>query len=148
MTVPPEDYMTGKCIKGSDCLRFRYRANHAGEAQLIRKRQGMGENGILIILNQGQVLDIFQNFRCYRGIFTANMVGNNCMIIVALYRDHTVFPQWSQAGFDSFRPGRIANITEVVNAPAIQTLEHVKRGQDGLGIPVTVGHDSDHCLLR
>jgi hypothetical protein len=76
------------------------------------------------------------------------MIGNNRVIIVAFNRDHAVLLQWPQAGFGSFRTGRIANITEMVDAPAIQTFEHAKRGQDGLGIPVTVSHNSDHGLFR
>ena len=148
MAVSSEDYMMGKFNKRTVRLFFRHAANHAGKTQSSRKRQGMGKYGIVIILNQRKVLNIFQNVGRYRRFFPAKMIGNKRMIIVAFYSDHTLLPQWSQAGFSSFRTGRIANITEMVNAPAVQALEHVKRGQNGLGFPVTVGHNSDHCLLH
>jgi len=58
---------------------------------------------------------------------------------VALDYVFSVIPCWQRlmAGLRS----------HFIEASAIQAFERIQGGPDGLRLPVTVGHDSAHCLL-
>ena len=91
---------------------------HAGGAKFVGVRQGVGTDHAVTLYNIGQPLQVLDCCLGNRRTGFSEVVDNNPVIVVPPDCSDAVVLEQANACISGFRPGGVADIAKVVNAPA------------------------------